>query len=104
MEEDICNWIPEQISIVNVNGIEIPVDEVEVLNIEDSGSPFLDTPILDHLSNENNYFLNEDRRKCNKKTFNNLLTYTYLNIIYVLIVNFLIKKLVDLNYQMLELK
>ena len=35
MEEDICNWIPEQISIVNVNGIEIPVDEVEVLNIEE---------------------------------------------------------------------
>jgi hypothetical protein len=35
MEDDICNWIPEQISIVHVNGIEIPVDEVEVLNIEE---------------------------------------------------------------------
>jgi hypothetical protein len=35
MEEDICNWLPEQISIVRVNGAEIAVDDVEVLNIEE---------------------------------------------------------------------
>jgi len=38
-------------------------------------------------NNENNYYSNEDRRKCSKKTFNDLLTHTYLNIIYVLILN-----------------
>lgn len=35
MENEICNWIPEQISIVHVNGMEIPVDEVEVLDVEE---------------------------------------------------------------------
>jgi hypothetical protein len=36
MEEEICNWLPEQISCVIVDGIHVPVDEVEFLNIEES--------------------------------------------------------------------
>jgi hypothetical protein len=35
MEEDICNWLPEEISCVIVNGEKIPVDNVEFLNIEE---------------------------------------------------------------------
>jgi hypothetical protein len=35
MENDICNWLGEQISIVRVNGEEIPVEDVEVLGIEE---------------------------------------------------------------------
>jgi hypothetical protein len=35
MEEDICNWMPEEISCVIVNGENIPVDNVEFLNIEE---------------------------------------------------------------------
>jgi hypothetical protein len=36
MEEDICNWLPEEIYCVIVDGQHIPVDEVEFLNIEES--------------------------------------------------------------------
>lgn len=36
MEEDICNWMPEEISCVIVNGETIPVDNVEFLNIEEA--------------------------------------------------------------------
>lgn len=36
MEEDICNWLPEEVSCVIVDGNKIPVDEVEFLNIEES--------------------------------------------------------------------
>ena len=49
------NLIPEITSLSHFKNF---LEHQEVLNIEDSGSPFLDTPILDHLSNENNYFLN----------------------------------------------
>ena len=35
MEEEICNWIPEEISCVIVSGEKIPIDNVEVLNIEE---------------------------------------------------------------------
>ena len=35
MEEEIANWIPEQVSCVMVDGEKIPVDNVEVLNIEE---------------------------------------------------------------------
>jgi hypothetical protein len=35
MEEDICNWIPEEISCVIVNGEKIPVDNVEFLDISE---------------------------------------------------------------------
>ena len=36
MEEDICNWMPEEIYCVIVNGEKIPVDNVEFLNIEEA--------------------------------------------------------------------
>jgi hypothetical protein len=35
MEEDICNWIPEEISCVIVNGEHISVDNVEFLDISE---------------------------------------------------------------------
>jgi hypothetical protein len=35
MEEDICNWMPEEISCVIVNGEYISVDNVEFLDIEE---------------------------------------------------------------------
>jgi hypothetical protein len=35
MEEDICNWTPEEISCVIVNGEKIPVDNVEFLDISE---------------------------------------------------------------------
>lgn len=35
MEDEICNWIPEEISCVIVNGEHISVDNVEFLNIEE---------------------------------------------------------------------
>lgn len=35
MEEDICNYFPEQISIVMVEGKEIDTNETEFLNIEE---------------------------------------------------------------------
>ena len=35
MEEDICNWIPEEISCVIVNGEKIPVDNIEFLDISE---------------------------------------------------------------------
>jgi hypothetical protein len=33
MEDDICNWLPEEISCVIVNGEKIPVDNVEFVDI-----------------------------------------------------------------------
>ena len=33
MEEEICNWIPEEISCVIVNGEKISVDNVEFVDI-----------------------------------------------------------------------
>jgi len=35
MEEDICNYLPEEISCVIVNGQDIPVDNVEFLDISE---------------------------------------------------------------------
>jgi hypothetical protein len=35
MENDICNYIPEQISIVMVDGEQIDTNNVEFLNIEE---------------------------------------------------------------------
>jgi hypothetical protein len=35
MEEDICNWIAEEISCVIVDGEKIPVDNVEFLDISE---------------------------------------------------------------------
>jgi len=35
MEEDICNWIPEEISCVIVNGEKISVDNIEFLDVEE---------------------------------------------------------------------
>ena len=35
MEEDFCNWVPEEISCVIVNGEKISVDNVEFLDIEE---------------------------------------------------------------------
>ena len=35
MEEDIANWIPEQVSCVIVDGEYIPIDNVEFLNVEE---------------------------------------------------------------------
>jgi len=35
MEEDICNYLPEEISCVIVNGQEIPVDNIEFLDISE---------------------------------------------------------------------
>lgn len=35
MEEDICNYLPEEISCVIVNGEHIPVDNVEFLDISE---------------------------------------------------------------------
>jgi len=35
MEEDICNWIPEEISCVIVNGEHISVDNIEFLDISE---------------------------------------------------------------------
>lgn len=35
MEEDICNYFPEQISIVMVEGKQIDTKETEFINIEE---------------------------------------------------------------------
>jgi hypothetical protein len=35
MEEDIANWMPEQISCVIVDGEKIPINNVEFLNVEE---------------------------------------------------------------------
>lgn len=35
MEEDICNWLPVEISCVVVQGEKIPVDNVKILDIEE---------------------------------------------------------------------
>lgn len=35
MEEDICNWIPEEISCVIVNGEHISIDNVKILDISE---------------------------------------------------------------------
>jgi hypothetical protein len=35
MEEDICNYLPEEISCVIVNGQDIPVDNIEFLDISE---------------------------------------------------------------------
>ena len=55
------NLIPEIISFSHFKNI---LEHQEILNIEDSSSPFLDTPILDVLSNDNNYFLNGYFQSC----------------------------------------
>ncbi len=56
------NLIPEIISLSDFKNI---LHHQEILNIEDSSSPFLDTPILDALPNDNNYFLNGYFQSCN---------------------------------------
>lgn len=35
MEDDICNYLPEEISCVIVNGQDIPVDNIEFLDISE---------------------------------------------------------------------
>jgi hypothetical protein len=35
MEEDIANWMPEQVSCVIVDREYIPIDNVEFLNVEE---------------------------------------------------------------------
>ena len=35
MEEDIANWMPEQVSCVIVDGEYVPIDNVEFLNVEE---------------------------------------------------------------------
>lgn len=35
MEEEICNWMPEEVSCVIVDGEKIPIDNVEFLNVEE---------------------------------------------------------------------
>ena len=55
------NLIPEIISLSHFKNI---LAHQEILNIEDSSSPFLDTAILDALPNDNNYFLNGYFQSC----------------------------------------